>query len=413
MFIRTVRLVKLKAISIHFLSTALLVFFSGSSAFCGNSLKNLEKDISTLIDSSKVSVVTVASRFSQEVYVEKESSILSFFKTEVEKKAITYINIGSGIIFDKNGHILTRSSIVLGSVSNSVTLANGEEYPASFVGHDPETGFAVIKIAGDGLKPAHLGSSDTISLGSWIIMIGNSLGVYPSVVLGSINGLRADGIIQVTANLEPGNNGSPIFNTKGEVIGVVAARMNTNEGVPQSFRASSFSYTILAYPINWIKRIAQDLIQFGHVRKGWLGVVGYHDGVNPRISEVIDNSPAHNAGLTVGDVIVRFSGKEVRSIAELAHLVEYSVPGKTVTLDYMRAGKLFNVDIEIGEKSVNDVASSELYQAPNYSAFVDRAMKPWPHNYPLNWVERNQMLEMRIMNLEKELEKLKSMIESN
>ncbi|MFQ5864905.1 MAG: S1C family serine protease [bacterium] len=402
-----------KLTSILFLTTA-LDFFPVRSALAGNSLNDLEREISSLIDSSKLSVVTVASKFSQEVYVEKESSILSFFRTEVEKKAITYVNIGSGIIFDKKGHILTRSSIVLGSASNTVTLSDGVEYPANFVGHDPETGFAVIKIAGDDLKPAYLGNSDTITLGSWLIIIGNSLGVYPSVVLGSINGLRMDGIIQVSANLEPGNNGSPIFNTKGEVIGVVAARLSAHQGIQESFMGYNFSQTILAYPINWIKRIAQDIIQFGRVRKGWLGVIGYPDGSKPKISQVKENSPAHKAGLTVGDVIVRFSGKEVNSISELAHLVEHSIPGRTVTLDYIRAGQRFKVDIEIGEKSVNDVSSSEKsYQTSEYPTFVDKIMKPWQQHYPLNWIEKNQMLETRIINLERELEKLKSMIESN
>jgi S1-C subfamily serine protease len=346
--------------------------------------------------------------------VEKQNSILSFFKTEAETKAITYLNIGSGIIFDQEGYILTRSSIVLGSASNTVTLSNGKEYPAYFVGHDPETGFAVIKIAGEELEPANLGDSDSISLGSWIIIIGNSLGVYPSVVLGSVSGFRKDGIMHVSANLDPGNNGSPVFNTMGEVIGVVAARVNAQPSASNAFLGHNLSHTILAYPINWIKRIAQDIIQFGHVRKGWLGVIGYHDGAKPRIREVIDNSPAHDAGLNVGDVIVRFSGKDVNSIAELAHLVEYSIPGKTVNLDYMRSGKLFNVDIRIGEKSVHEVSGSEkLFRAPNYPIFVDKAVRSWQQSYPSNWLEKSQSLEMRITNLEKQLEKLKNAVDSN
>ena len=106
-------------------------------------LESLEKDITKLIDSSKTSVVTVASRFSHEVSLETESGILSFFKTEAPKQSLSSINIGSGIVFDEAGHILTRSSIVAGAESNLITFSNGTEAPAIFVGHDPETGFAV------------------------------------------------------------------------------------------------------------------------------------------------------------------------------------------------------------------------------------------------------------------------------
>lgn len=413
-YIRTVCFVNQKLVSMIFITATFIALWPGNTACGGNTLTKLQREISNLIDSSKVSVVTVASKISQEVYVEKDNSILSFFKTEVEKKAVTYINIGSGIIFNDEGHIITRSSIVWGSESNTVTLSNGKEYPAKFVGHDPETGFAIIKIAGDDLKPAYFGNSDFIAPGSWIVMIGNSFGVFPSIVFGSINGLRNDGIIQISANLDPGNNGSPIFNTKGEVIGVVVARLNTYQGVPESLGGYNFSQTILAYPINWIKRIAQDIIQYGHVRKGWLGVVGYHDGMKLKIRKVNDNSPAHKAGLTVGDVIVKYSGKEINNITELAHLVEYTIPGETVTLDYRRAGKLFNVDITIGEKSVEgDSVSVDFRKFPISSTIINKTVKPQPQNYPINWIERNQRLEKRIVKLEKEIEKLKRMIESN
>ena len=380
----------------------------------GDTLEKLDLEISKLIDSSKVSVVTVASKFSHEVYVEKETSILSFFKTEVERKPVSYMNIGSGLILDNEGHILTRSSIVWGSETNIVTLSNGVEFKAKFVGLDPKTGFAVIKVISDGLNPVRLGDSDDMALGSWIIVIGNSLSVYPSVVLGSINGLRSDGIIQISVNLDPGNNGSPIFNTKGEVIGIVAARLNAAEDSPESFYGYNFSETNLAYPINWIKRIAQDIIQYGYVRKGWLGIIGYHDGKKPKIREIINNSPAQKAGLIPGDVIIKFTGKEVNNISELVRLVEYTNPDQTISLECLRNGKPLNVDIEMGEKTKSDTAEFQYLQnAPISSKFVNKTIKPMIQNYPTNWYQQRQMLETRIEILEKELMKLKNMLEFN
>ena len=326
-------------------------------------LESLEKDIAKLIDSSKISVVTVASRFSHEISLETESGILSFLKSEAPKQSLSYINIGSGIVFDESGHILTRSSIVAGAESNLVTFSNGEESPAIFVGHDPETGFAVLKVQTEYLTPARLGDSNNIVPGAWNLMIGNSLGVYPSVVFGSINGIRNDGMIQISANLNPGNNGSPILNTKGEVVGLVAGQMSTRENLTDSFLDSDLHATILAYPINWIKKIAEDIIQHGYVRHGWLGVIGEPEGWKAKIREIKKNSPAQQAGLVEGDVVVKFSDKNVNSISELARLVKYTPPGETVPVEYLRGEQTMYSNVKIGEWQTHDKKPEEIGRA--------------------------------------------------
>lgn len=359
-------------------------------------LESLEKEIANLIYSSQSSVVTIASRFSQEVSSGTESGIFSFFKAETPKRSLSYVHVGSGIVFDEAGHILTRSSIVGGAESNRVTLSDGRQYAAIFVGEDPETGFAIIKINGDNLTSAQLGDSNNLFPGAWNLMIGNSLGVYPSVVLGSINGFRNDGMIQISANLNPGNNGSPIFNTKGEVIGLVAGQMNTQESV-QSFFGNDIHATILAYPINRIKKIADDIIQHGRVRHGWLGVVGNQDG---KIREIKKDSPAQIAGLTKGDVIVKFSNKEVNNISELARLVKYTRPGETVSVDYERDGEIMHASIQIGEWN---------YQARTEPNLVTGKPKEAPR---LTLKERDQRIMNRINELEKELMHLKKLIEA-
>ncbi|MFQ5770615.1 MAG: S1C family serine protease [bacterium] len=383
------------------------------SVFAGETLKGLEREISKLIDSSKVSVVTVASRFSQEVYIEKESGILSFFKTEVQKQAISYVNIGSGIILDDSGHILTRSSIVWGAESNIVTIANGKELSAEFVGHDPETGFAVIKqIDDENLKPAKLGNFDGITPGSLIVMIGNSLGVFPSIDFGVINGIRDDGMIQISTNLNPGNNGSPIFNLSGEVIGLVAGRLNVQHSMFEPVQGYNYTETTLAYPIDWIKKIAQDIIQFGYVRRGWLGVVGYHDTGKPKIRKIKENSPAQQAGLNEGDIIVKYSNIEVKSISELVHLVEYTPPGQTVAIEFNRSGEMLRAEIAIGERSIqNTYDLGFIPNNPTRNILLDKTSTSTIRGYPADLIERNKFLEMRINDLEKELNKLKKMIE--
>lgn len=389
------------------------LFNHEQSLQAGEMLKTLENELKALINASKESIVTVTSNFSHEVSIEQESGIFSFFKTETQKRALSYVNVGSGVIFDESGYILTRSSIVLGAESNRVTLANGNEIAAEFIGHDPETGFAVLKVEGHNLKPAQFGNSDVIVAGSWNFMMGNSLGVYPSIVFGSVNGLRNDGMIQLSANLNPGNNGSPIINTKGEVIGLVAGHLSTAAGISESLGGVHYSSTTLAYPINWIKRIAEDIIEYGYVRKGWLGVVGYHDGSKPKIREIRNNSPAQKAGLVEGDVIVKFSYKEVESVSELARLVEYTSPGQKVPLEYMRGDQMLLTAVEVGEKkAVDSLRGAVDASSDDLSFLANRFGQFEKPNYRLNSIERSKLIEKRIDYLERELMKLKKLVKT-
>lgn len=397
----------LKRVSAIVFAVCLLLLPSTVSvSYAGDTLKNIDKELHNLIDSCRTSIVTVSSQFSREILIEKDSGILSFFKTEIEKKALPYTNIGTGIIFDDSGYILTRSSIVLGSERNTVTLADGTELPAELRGYDPETGFAVLKVDKEGLVAARLGNSDHIRLGSWNLIIGNSFGVYPSIVFGAINGIRDDGMLQISANLNPGNNGSPIISVDGKVIGLVAGLMNADDGLPESVSGYQFSSTTLAYPINWIRRIAEDIIQYGEVRKGWLGVVGYHEGKAAKIREIKNDSPAEKAGFREGDVIVKFANKRVNNISELARLVEYTNPGETVAVELVRNGKIMATAVEIGKRKgqSTNLDYNTLSEAPviNENALTQGGT----HKYPLSLIEK------RIDVLEKELQRLKKLIEA-
>ncbi len=384
------------------------------SSFAGETLDQLTRELNKLVDSSKVSVVTVVSKFSDEIYVEKERAIFSIFKSEREKHSISYVNVGTGLIIDEDGYVVTRSSIVLNSVSNHVTLANGKKIKADFVGHDPETGFAIIKIQQPNeqrnLVPARLENTEKVDPGSWIVMIGNSVGVFPAVGFGAIHGLRSDGLIQISGNLNPGNNGSPLIDFHGKVVGMVAGRLSAQQNVTGSLNNDVYDETILAYPINWIKRIVDDIIRFGYVRKGWLGVVGYYDGWKPKIREIKENSPAKQAGLTEGDVIINFSNKDINSISQLVHLVEYSSPGEVVSIKFMREDKILKTNVKIGEKSRTKYSDTLQKE---HSIVSQKSPSPELQRFPLDLFERNQLLEKRIDHLEREIEKLKEMIESN
>src|SRR3990172_3579457 len=215
---------------VFFILSFTFIILPGQSLIAGETLKKFEQELQSLIESNKTSIVTVTSHFSHEISVEKQNGFLSFFKTDIQKKEWSFINVGTGLIFDKDGHVITKSSIVIGSEINNVTFADGVVLTAKLIGHDPETGFAVIKLEPNeiNLIPVKLGKCEGIMPGSWNFILGNSLGVYPSVVFGSVNAIRSDGMIQLSANLNPGNNGSPIINLKGEIIGLVAGQLQTS-----------------------------------------------------------------------------------------------------------------------------------------------------------------------------------------
>ncbi|MFQ5639680.1 MAG: S1C family serine protease [bacterium] len=382
-------------------------------AYSGETLTDFSKALHHLIDSTKISVVTVVAKVSQEIYVEKESGILPFFKPERQRQALSYVNVGTGVIVDKDGHIVTRSSIVLGAEYCHVRLTNGVKLPAKIVSHDVETGFAVLKVDYHGLKPAHFGTSDAVSPGTWILMIGNSLGTFPSVDFGAVNGVQNNGLMQISANLNPGNNGSPIINLHGDVVGLVAGRINVPDNFGDPLDGYGYRRMALAYPINRVKRIVDDLIKIGYVRKGWLGVTGYADDKEPKIRNIIDSSPAKKAGLTKGDIVQRYGNIRVSNISELIGLVEFTTPGETIPIEFIRGDELFVTKLQIGEKPRTPSEVNRTLQAGKPADYIKSRETQSFERFPMDLFEKNRLLEKRIEGLEKEILKLKESFQSN
>ncbi|HEX9653607.1 MAG TPA: PDZ domain-containing protein, partial [bacterium] len=160
----------------------------------------------------------------------------------------------------------------------------------------------------------------------------------------------------------------------------------------------------VAYPISWIEKVGNDIVQVGQVRRGWIGVIGSHGNNGLTVTRIKDNSPGQQAGLTVGDVIVKYSSTAVNSVTQLARLVEYTAPGQSVPLEFVRNGQLQTVDILIGEKHHHKTAMPPP-ENPETMMYFE-----WPTGSEM--VERNQALENRVELLEKELEKVKKLLEA-
>lgn len=283
--------------------------------------------------------------------------------------------MGSGMILDQRGHILTNYHVVSNVDEIKVQLADKRTFEAKVVSTDPKTDVAVIQITGDvpeDLPSVQLGDSDAIEDGNLVIAVGAPFGLAQTVTNGIISAKgRADvGIadyedfLQTDAPINPGNSGGPLVNMRGEVIGMNSA-IATSGGVGQ------FSGVGFAIPSNMIKAMLPTLIKGGQITRGMLGVViqdvtqdlaaQFHlpAAEGALVSQVNRNSPAEKAGLKPGDVIVSFGGKEVHDTRQLRNLVSATLPGTSVTLGIIRNGTKQTVDVTIGKLSAETVATTK------------------------------------------------------
>ncbi len=280
-------------------------------------------------------------------------------------------SLGSGFIIDKDGLIVTNNHVVENADEIVVQTASDKEYKAKVVGRDPKTDLAVIKIepTGESLTPVHLGDSDSLRVGDWIFAIGNPFGLNNTVTAGIVSAKSRfigqgsyDDFIQTDAAINPGNSGGPLVNLQGEVVGINSAifsRSGGNIGIG------------FAIPINHAKELIPQLKDKGKVTRGWLGV--YIQKVTPDIAEslklesphgalvadVMDDTPAGQAGIQVGDVITEFDGHAVKESTDLPLIVARTPIGKTAEVKLMRDGTPKTVTVKIGELREEEVAVAQ------------------------------------------------------
>jgi serine protease Do len=268
--------------------------------------------------------------------------------------------LGSGVIVDKDGYILTNNHVVKDADEIKVKLSDEREFNGKVIGVDPKTDLAVIKIDSNHLPVIELGDSDKLQVGETIIAIGNSFGLSHTVTSGivSATGRANVGIadyedfIQTDAAINPGNSGGALVNIRGELIGINTAIFSTTGG----YQGIGF-----AIPSNMAKVVMESLIKKGKVVRGWLGVtiqpltpdlikqfnLGDKNGV--LIGDVVEDSPAEKAGIERGDVIVEFDGKKVEDVTNLRNMVANTLPNKEVMITIIRDRKPKTVNVKITE----------------------------------------------------------------
>jgi len=264
--------------------------------------------------------------------------------------------IGTGMIIDAEGHIVTNNHVVGGATKIQVKMASGEEFEARIVGADPKTDLAVIKIHPPKNIPLlKFGDSDKLRVGEWVVAIGNPRGLEQTVTAGIISAKHRAGIldpssyqdfIQTDAAINPGNSGGPLLNLWGEVIGVNAAIVSESGG----FEGIGF-----AIPSNMAAAVAEALIKTGKVIRGWLGVsfqevtpslarsLNLKASKGALVSEVTKGGPAEKAGIRRGDVIVSLDGGAVENANELRNRLAGTRVGKKVEIVLLRKGERITV----------------------------------------------------------------------
>ena len=281
--------------------------------------------------------------------------------------------LGTGMLIDAKGNILTNNHVVAGATEISVLLADGTSYPAKLVGADPKTDLAVIRIDADKKLPAvTFGDSDRMEVGDWVVAIGHPRGLDQTVTQGIISAKHRQGVLdptsyqdylQTDAAINPGNSGGPLLNLSGQVIGVNAAIASESGG----FEGIGF-----AIPSNMAVHVAKALIDHGKVIRGWLGVnisdltpaqvksMKLKDKHGAFIAEVVPKSPADEAGLKKGDLVIEYQGQPIEDAAALQRRVGNTPVGDEAALTVSRDGKAIDLSVTIGslDDAVRRIAAS-------------------------------------------------------
>jgi serine protease Do len=255
-------------------------------------------------------------------------------------------SLGSGFVISSDGYILTNNHVVDMAKDIKVSLSDGRVMDARLIGRSKEIDIALVKVDAKDLPSVTLGDSDALEVGDWVLAIGNPFGLSHTVTAGIVSAKGRvigvgpyDDLIQTDAAINPGNSGGPLFNTKGEVVGINTVIIATGQNLG------------FAIPISMVKDVLPSIKEKGRPDMGWLGVsaqavtpdlaeaLGLPEPIGALVNGVSKGGPAEKAGLQRGDVIIALDDKKILEPSELPRMVAFGHIGKAVTLKIMRRGK--------------------------------------------------------------------------
>ena len=346
------------------ITSILILLFSvsiGNTKSAPDSFADLAEKLSPSV--VNISTTTVVEQKSREMPSFPPGSPFEDFFKQFDKpgnKKRRAQSLGSGFIIDKTGYIITNNHVIDNAEKIMVILFDDTSFEATVVGKDPKTDVALLKIdpKNTKLKAVKFGDSNELRVGDWVMAIGNPFGFGGTVTAGIVSARgRAlsgsyDDYIQTDASINRGNSGGPLFDMKGNVVGINTAIFSQSGGsVGIGFAVSS----------NLAKQVTDQLKQYGRTKRGWLGVLiqeitdeiadslGMKMAKGALVSSATEGGPAEKAGVKTGDVIIKFNDTEIKNMKELPKVVAGTPVGKSVPLVILRNGKEITLNVTLGE----------------------------------------------------------------
>ncbi len=284
-------------------------------------------------------------------------------------------SLGSGVIVSNQGHILTNNHVIDGADTIEVALRDGRAATAKVVGTDPEADLALLQVNLPNLPSIQLGDSESLRIGDVVLAIGNPFGVGQTVTLGIVSatgrselGINTfENFIQTDAAINPGNSGGALITANGILVGINTAIFSKSGG------SQGIGFAI---PINLAKNSMKQLIEMGHVSRGWLGIeiqevtdelaesFGLENSNGVIIAGVLNGGPADKAGIEPGDILIHFNGKKVTNSVSALNLISQAKPSERVEIETIRAGQKRKSTIQIGERPQRKKEFIENYFPP-------------------------------------------------
>ncbi|MFT4938078.1 MAG: Do/DeqQ family serine protease [Paraglaciecola sp.] len=337
--------------------------------------KNEIPSLAPMLDKATPAIVSISVEGTQISRQEVPEIFRRFFGQNEQVQEKPFRGLGSGVIIDaEKGYIVTNNHVVSNADEILVKLTDGREFKAKKLGADEQSDIALLKIDPDDLKALPLADSDQLRVGDFVVAIGNPFGLSQTVTSGIVSALGRSGLniggyenfIQTDAAINRGNSGGALISLRGELVGINTAIFGPNGGnVGIGF----------AIPTNMMKSLIDQIIEFGEVRRGLLGIIGNDvdsglaEAMNLEVSkgafvsEVSPDSAADKGGIQAGDIITQINGKSVTSFQELRAKIASKGAGAEVQLTLLRKGKNKSVTVVLGDATQNTVAAKEIHPA--------------------------------------------------
>jgi Do/DeqQ family serine protease len=284
-----------------------------------------------------------------------------FFGEQLPDEAQRQSNLGSGVIVNSSGYVLTNHHVVEAADEIEVALVDGKKMKARAVGSDPETDIAVLQVEGGPVPAITFGDAESLRVGDVVLAIGNPFGVGQTVTMGIVSALGRsqlgintfENFIQTDAAINPGNSGGALIDTAGNLVGINTAIYSRSGG------SLGIGFAI---PASSAKQVMEQIIETGSVTRGWIGIEAQE--ITPEIADsfklsstggvliagVRHGEPADKAGLKPGDILVAINGKPVKDSNSMLNLVAALIPGKSASIQYRRDNKEGEVQVTVGKR---------------------------------------------------------------